>query len=241
MSEANDAMLRVITRNGERMYIIFDMDGVIFDTERLALKAWEAATSLYDIQNIEETARLCIGTNAVMTKQLICEYIDQAYPALDYDYDRMKAAETKWMQDYFAENGMPLMPFVKDILEWLRDNHIPTAVASSTNRELVLKELGMAGLTEYFQIVVGGNDLKRSKPFPDIFLRTAELLEGDPKDTWVIEDSYNGIRAAYSAGMHPVMVPDLKMPDEEMISKAEVILKDLSAVKEYLKELRRQK
>ena len=91
-------------------------------------------------------------------------------------------------------------------------------------------------MLEYFDQIVGGDMVKHSKPEPDIFLEACGRLESKPENCYVIEDSYNGIRAAHAAGMHPIMVPDLMEPTEEMKSLAEQILGSLCEVQEFLQE-----
>ena len=97
-------------------------------------------------------------------------------------------------------------------------------------------ELKQAGLYDYFQVVMGGDQLKRSKPDPDIYLMTCERLGVAPEEAYAIEDSYNGIRSSYSAGMRPIMVPDLLPATEEMKEKSVAVLKDLLQVKDFLSE-----
>ncbi len=133
-----------------------------------------------------------------------------------------------------ADRGeLPVKKGVRELLEYLRTSGIPTAVASSTRLEVVAKELKLAGLYDYFQVVMGGDQLKRSRPESDIYLMTWEKMGVDPKYAYAIEDSYNGIRSAYSAGMKPIMVPDLLVPTEEMEEKSVVVLEDLHKVREW--------
>ena len=99
---------------------------------------------------------------------------------------------------------------------------------------MVRRELEEAGLLGYFDAVIGGDQVHVSKPNPEIFLLAAKALDAAPEDCFVIEDSFNGIRAARAAGMHGVMVPDLLPPDGEMERLAEVILPDLAAAEEYI-------
>ena len=122
---------------------------------------------------------------------------------------------------------------VRELLSYLKKNSIPIALASSTRLEVVTQELKQAGLYEYFGVVMGGDQLKRSKPEPDIYLMTCEKLGVRPICTYAIEDSYNGIRSAYSAGMKPIMVPDMLPPTEEMREKSVVVLDDLLQVRDW--------
>ena len=109
-------------------------------------------------------------------------------------------------------------------------------LASSTRLAVVTEELQQAGLYDYFQAVTGGDQLKRSKPEPDIYLTACEKLGVKPSDAYAVEDSYNGIRSSYSAGMMPIMVPDLLPPTEEMYEKSVVVLEDLVRVREWMEE-----
>ena len=209
--------------------VIFDMDGVIFDSEALVVKMWKKVAEKYGIPDIEETCRICLGINAAVTKEIFLERYGQEFP-----YDRYK----KEMSDLFhasaAEGKLPQKPGIRELLEYLRENHIKTAVASSTRRELVTKELQDGGLLSYFDEVVCGDMVKRSKPEPDIYLEACRRIQERPEDCYAIEDSYNGIRAAQRAGMRPIMVPDLAEPTEEMEELAECILPSLYEVKNYI-------
>ena len=106
----------------------------------------------------------------------------------------------------------------------LREKGIPCALASSTVASLVREELGKAGLTGYFAAVIGGDEVREGKPAPDIFLKAREALPVDAGSVFVIEDSFNGIRAAHAAGLRPLMVPDILGPDEEIRDLAEAVL-----------------
>ena len=116
----------------------------------------------------------------------------------------------------------------------MKNAGIPIGLASSTRLAAVEKELKDAGLYDYFQVVVGGDLLKKSKPEPDIYLMACEKMGVDPKDAFAIEDSYNGIRSAYRAGMHPLMVPDLLPPTEEMREMSDMIAGDLLELQSML-------
>ena len=109
---------------------------------------------------------------------------------------------------------------VEELLKYLKETGYKIAIASSTRSALVKEQIEDAGLMKYFDVIVGGDQVKKSKPEPDIFLKAAELLVVKPENAYVIEDSYTGIRAAKSAHMRPIMVPDMVQPDEEMQDKA---------------------
>ena len=161
--------------------VIFDMDGVIFDSERLLLDCWKIVADRHGAPDIEATLSLCLGVNVNVSRQI-----------------------------YFDRYG------------------------SSTHTEVVRRELDAAGLLQYFTAVICGDQVSRSKPEPDIFLKAAEALGAEAADCFIIEDSFNGVRASFASGAHTVMVPDVVPPDEEMREKAEVILPSLDAAREYL-------
>ena len=211
--------------------VIFDMDGVIFDSERLVLVCWEKVSEKYGIQGIEEVFMPCIGTNAEKTKEVVLDHYGQDFPFEEF----RKEASVLFHEDV-NRNGLPVKKGVRELLEYLKEREIPTAVASSTRLEVVTGELKQAGLYEYFKAVMGGDQLKRSKPEPDIYLMTCEKMGAAPECAYAVEDSHNGIRAAYSAGMMPIMVPDLLPATEEMYAKSAAVFDDLLQVMQYFKE-----
>ena len=129
---------------------------------------------------------------------------------------------------------MPLKPGIKELLVYLKENGYKVGVASSTREAVVSRQLVDAGLREYFDNLTCGDMLERSKPEPDIYLMACEKLGVKPEEAIAIEDSYNGIRSAYRAGVFPIMVPDLMHPDEEMRELAGQIFESLFDVKKWL-------
>lgn len=211
--------------------VVFDMDGVIFDSERFVIECWKKVAENNHFDGIEEACMACIGTNYNRTKEIMLETYGQDFP---YDKYRMEAREIE--AEWIREHGFPQKPGVLELLTFLKENNIKVALASSTRTEKVKEELGDAGFLPYFQVIIGGDMVERSKPEPDIFLKACEKLSVSPEDTYVIEDSYNGIRAAYAAGAMPIMVPDILKPDDEMKEKTHVILPDLMSVKKFFEE-----
>lgn len=209
--------------------VIFDMDGVIFDSERLLLECWKVVADRYGIEGIEETLALCLGVNVNVSRQI---YFDRYGP--DFPLDDYKV-ETRALFRARCPNGHPpVKAGARELLSWLKDRGVPLALASSTQSEIVRRELADAGLLDFFAVVIGGDQIVRGKPEPDIFLAAAEALGAKAGDCYIIEDSFNGVRAAHASGAHTLMVPDLVPPDEEMEEKAEAILPSLHAVRTYL-------
>ncbi|MBR0159959.1 MAG: HAD family phosphatase [Oscillospiraceae bacterium] len=212
-----------------RFAVIFDMDGVIFDTERLALQLWTAAAEECGIPEVVEQYHRFIGVTVVRTREILRELYGPDFSVADFE-----AAIRRHFERRYAREGLPVKPGAEEILRFLRQAGIPTALASSTLTATVTRELRDAGFLEYFTVVVGGDQATRSKPNPDIFLRAAELLGMEPASCWVIEDSFNGIRAAHAAGMHPLMVPDLLQPTEEIRNLAERVFPSLREAQAFL-------
>lgn len=211
--------------------VIFDMDGVIFDSERLVLEGWQEIAAKYGIKGMEEVLPRCLGVNAQATREIFREYYGQDFP-----YDEYKKEASALFHSRYGNGKLPLKPGVKELLSYLKENGYLVGLASSTRQAIVEQEIRDAGLMPYFDNLVCGDMLKRSKPEPDIYLKACENLDVEPRMAIAVEDSYNGIRSAKRAGMVPVMVPDMVQPDEEMRSLAHKICKDLFEVKNWISE-----
>lgn len=208
--------------------VIFDMDGTIFDSERLVLDCWERIGKKHGIGDIREVFIRCIGTNHVRTQEIIYGHYGSDFP-----YKKFSEESSRLFHEAADKEGIPLKPGAEEILRYLSENKVPLGLASSTRLASVTQELQAAGLYAFFQVLVGGDLIKNSKPAPDIYLMACERLGILPEDTYAIEDSYNGIRSAHSAGMRPIMVPDLLPETEEMLHLSTAVFSDLLQVKEY--------
>ncbi|MBE5965254.1 MAG: HAD family phosphatase [Lachnospira sp.] len=208
--------------------VIFDMDGVIFDSEQLVKACWEEVGEQYQIENIGYVFYKCLGTNKAATRVILNEHYGDAL-----NVDTFFKDTRELFYKYVYEFGMPMKPYIRQLLVKLKEMDYAIGLASSTRFEAIVEELTMTGLINYFDYIVGGDMVANSKPDPEIFLKCCAGLHKNPKDTYVIEDSYNGIRAAYAAGMKAIMVPDMVMPDEEMKSMA-VVAKNLKEVMNIL-------
>ncbi|MCR5725861.1 MAG: HAD family phosphatase [Lachnospiraceae bacterium] len=213
--------------------VIFDMDGVLFDSEALDKKVWIQTAEKYGIRNILEAFALVLGTPDSNIVSVLDRYIAASgVKGLSGEEFRR---ETLVEFDRFVETeGMPLKYYAAECLADLKSKGYKLGLASSTPIERVRPQLTDTGLIGYFDDIVGGGMFKNGKPDPEIFLMSCERLGGNPETSIVIEDSYNGIRAAFSAGMRPVMVPDIIGPDDEMKEKAWKILPSLKEVSELL-------
>ena len=215
--------------NKQVQAVIFDMDGVIFDSERLVIECWEVIAAKHNVPDIVEICMRVQGNNREETGKRFREKYGSDFP-----YEAYKKEVTALFRERYGEGRLPLKPGVAEILKELKRNNIPLALASSTRSDIVKLEMSEANLLPYFDAVLGGDMAPRSKPEPDIFLAAAVALQAEPKYCYVLEDSHNGIRAAYRAGMHPVMVPDMQQPTEEIRGIAEAVVENLLAALEYL-------
>ena len=212
--------------------VVFDMDGVIFDTERLVIEFWKEVAKKHNIPNIEHTCIQCLGTNRVRTREIFLEN----YGA-DFPFDPYRAEVTELFNTHYKGVPLPTKPGIRELLNYLQEQDIKVGLASSTAQHLVRDEIGTAGLLPYFQTLVCGDMVEHSKPAPDIFLKACEILNADPTKSIAIEDSFNGIRSAHCAGMTPIMVPDQVQPTNEIRTLAFHVMPSLLDVLNWLKTL----
>ena len=211
------------------MKIIFDMDGVIFDSENAVYSCWKMIADKYGIKDIEKPYMKCIGVNSAMSERIFLDVYGEDFP-----YEKYKAEQSAEYHRRYDGGRLPMKPGIRELLTALKAHGYMIAIASSTRFECVKDQIRDAGLDSFFDVIIGGDMIERSKPEPDIFLAAAEKLSAEPSATYVVEDSFNGIRAAYAGGFIPIMVPDMLPPDDEMRAKARYIATDLFDVKRYL-------
>lgn len=188
---------------------IFDMDGTLFDTAKFYVEAWTETADFFGVERHPTLGLEVSGMNSTQALTVLAKH----YPQIDgqkyFDKVVQFVAER-------AERELELLPGVKEILEYLSGQKVLMAVASGSPRWAVEKNLRQAGIGDYFTALVGGDDILHGKPAPDIFLKAAVQIGLPPKDCYVFEDSFNGIRAAYNAGCVPVMIPNQRKPTEEI-------------------------
>ena len=208
--------------------VIFDMDGLMFDTEPLWASCWPVAAKDCGVPFKEGLPEAARGTNGDEAVAIVRDWYGDEVDARAF-VDRYYEVAHERLKDG-AEKKLGL----DELLEFLAERGTPMAVASSSSREMIQANLARAGISDYFAAVVSGLEVEHAKPFPDVFLRAASQLAAEPEDALVLEDSYNGVRAGVAGGFRTVMVPDLSEPTEEMECIATTILPSLVAVKEAI-------
>ena len=186
---------------------IFDMDGLIFDTERLFMEQLAVVMAQRGYRLSREVYCRSLGLTG---KLMLTEY------GADYPFAELGRKAREHVDAIAATVGLELKPDIVTLLQWIRRQGLKAAVASSTRSDIVERYLEGAGIRDYFSGIVGGEMVEKSKPEPDIFLKAAQLCGLKPEQAVVLEDSENGIRAAVAAGIPVICVPDLKMPEDEV-------------------------
>ena len=210
--------------------VIFDMDGVIFDTEKMVQEAWQVVADRYGIPDIKYACTECLGLNQPATKVRFRQIYGEDFP---YDKYKAEMREVFYSKEFYGDS-LPLKKGVVEILEYLRNKGTPISLATSTRKEAVYRELEEAGLKEYFDVIICGDMVSKSKPDPEIFLRACRELGVAPEKVIVVEDSYNGVIAAYDGKMMPIMVPDLVQPTDEIIKMTYRVFDTLDVLREFL-------
>lgn len=189
--------------------VAFDMDGLMFDNEALMMRGWNIVGKQcgYDIS--PELYKKTIGLNSEITKQIFQEEL-----GLDFDYEAIRALRVKWVADFIAKHGMPIKDGLIPLLDFLKKNHYKMTIATSSARSRTLSNLELSHLSSYFDEFACNDMVTQGKPAPDIYLKAAEIMGVEPQECIALEDSPMGILSAYTAGLKPVMIPDLVLPDE---------------------------
>ena len=192
--------------------VVFDMDGVLLDSETICDICWNAYADEIGLKQSNEACNACRGCNTADAKVILKQFYGDSF-----DADGFFNGWYKKFYEYEAEHGLPLKPYANEILSYLKLRY-HLALASSTPRAAVERQLRRAGLLDFFEKTVCGDELVHSKPAPDIYLMACQALSIPPAQCAAVEDSPNGIRSAHTAGLSCIMVPD-KIPCDEEIAK----------------------
>lgn len=205
--------------------VVFDMDGLLFDSERVMGDAFQQALAEAGIEYPEGLYLKTIGKDVHKTRQILMEAFGDDYPFAD-----VRARQRELIERTYEEQGMPMKEGVFEALEYFSSKDLPIAVATSTQRDIAIDHLKRGEVFPYLAAVVGGNDVSQGKPAPDIYLKAAEKLNVDPTRCIAFEDSEPGILSASAAGMRVYCIPDMIQPSPEVAEKAAGILSSLNAI-----------
>lgn len=201
---------------------IFDQDGLMFDTEAIFSQAWAIASAKLGVTLPEGFRTAVSGSSGEGMRQIIRRYIPEADPGA--------LMELTYQISYDIQSRtLPEKPGLHEILNFFRARGVKMAVASSSHRGPIERNLERSGIRAYFEAVVSGEDVARGKPDPEPFLTAAARLGLAPEDCYVFEDSFNGVRAGRAAGCFTIMVPDLIQPDREIARCYDACFPDLLA------------
>ena len=191
--------------------VIFDMDGVLIDTEKHYNAAWCQAATEAGFPFTREHALLLRSCEAKEGEKLM-----QGIFGPSFDYYAIRERRRELVRERLAQYGLEKKPGVEETLRFLRAKGIKTAVATATALDITKSHLTTIGVCDLFDSIVSAKNVAHGKPEPDVYLYACEQIGERPQDCMAVEDSPNGIMAAYRAGLRTVMVPDLTQPDEKL-------------------------
>lgn len=211
---------------------IFDMDGLLLDTEYVARLAWRSAADGFGIDLHDDIYRTLIGLNARDVDRRMSDVFGARYSPADF-----RPACVRFTHDYFETNGVPVKRGAPELLTWLQSKSIQLAVATSTDRRDAEYNLDRAGLLPFFGALSTGDQVILGKPHPEIYLRAAALLNVEPRSCIAFEDSHAGVRAASSAGMTVYLIPDLIGATDEIALLAAGVFASLTDAHSHLEQI----
>lgn len=191
--------------------IVFDMDGLLFDSERIVQRSWEEAGNQLGLEHMGETIYHTLGMNLAGRNHYFRNTIAKDFPCEEF----AKQARI-WFYKIVNEEGLPMKNGARKLLEYGKANGYRMAIATSSRREYALKNLKAAKIYDFFDAGVFGDMVQHAKPNPEIYLKACDSIGAAPANCIALEDAPAGIRAAYAAGMKPIMIPDLVAPTPEI-------------------------
>lgn len=210
--------------------IIFDMDGTLIDTEKYFRRCWPKALAAFGYHMTDE--------QALSLRSLGRPFAPEHLKAMfgdKIDYHQVREKRKELVEECIKEQGIQLKPGVRELLTWLKEHNIRTAIATATDMERTHRYLTQLGILGYFDKLISATMVKEGKPSPDIYLYACEQMGRSPKECIAVEDSPNGVLSAYRAGCKVVMVPDQTQPDEELKEKLYACVDSLAELRELLK------
>ncbi|MCD8222460.1 MAG: HAD family phosphatase [Clostridiales bacterium] len=211
--------------------VIFDQDGLMFDTERVSSEAWDLAGQEMGI-HLEESF---LSTIRGMNLEDATIRFRETFGA-DFPLTPLRERKWEYVRKILRERGVPVKPGLRELLEYLKENGYKIILATASSAEYTVNNLREAGVEAYFDGMITGNMVSHAKPDPEIFLRAAELAGERPANCLVLEDSLNGVAAGFAGGFAVIMVPDLTPPTPMIRQRAAAVYRSLHEVATWLKE-----
>ena len=212
--------------------IIFDMDGLMIDSERVTFECYQERLKDMNLTMDEEFYKTLLGKPIKGIYQRFYDVYGNDFPIENVIQDVHQL-----MAERFETEGVPVKKGLVELLHYLKDNNYKTIVATSSNRDRVDKILAQAKITEFFDDPICGDEVTKGKPNPEVFLKSCQKLGVNVDEAIVLEDSEAGIQASYDANIKVICIPDMKYPEKQYEEKTFKILKDLTEVTAYLKSL----
>jgi HAD superfamily hydrolase (TIGR01509 family) len=213
--------------------VIFDQDGLMFDTERISAASWEIAKKELKLEIELPESFLCTMRGMVPAD---AESLFKKQFGADFDYQKLRVCKQKHFMRTLREQGVPVKPGLRELLAYLKEHDYKIVLATASNQEYSRTNLKETGIDEYFPYMVTGDMVEHAKPDPEVFLRAAELVGEQPEHCLVLEDSLNGVQAGLTGGFHVIMVPDLTQPSTELRAKVDRVCGSLADVIGWLEE-----
>ena len=212
--------------------IIFDMDGLMIDSERVTFECYQERLKDMNLTMDEEFYKTLLGKPIKGIYQRFYDVYGNDFPIQNVIQDVHQL-----MAERFETEGVPVKKGLVELLHYLKDNNYKTIFATSSNRDRVDKILAQAKITEFFDDSICGDEVTKGKPNPEVFLKSCQKLGVNVDEAIVLEDSEAGIQASYDANIKVICIPDMKYPEKQYEEKTFKILKDLTEVTVYLKSL----